>query len=154
MNLASLSSSRFAAFIFALVSLTLLGGAGCAKSDSDQASDKMKDAYHDSKDAVADTWHNVKSYTFDKKDDFNSEAKARMAKIESQVSDLKKDHADAEASESRKAAWTELKDSQADYHRKVDALGNASSDTWDSAKANVVAAWDRLSTAYDKARAS
>jgi hypothetical protein len=47
----------------------------------------------------------------------------------------------------------ELKNSQADYKQKLDALGNASAATWDSAKNNTIAAWNRLEAAYYKARA-
>ena len=47
----------------------------------------------------------------------------------------------------------ELKNSEADYKEKLAALGTASADTWDSAKQNVILAWDRLEVSYRKARA-
>ena len=47
----------------------------------------------------------------------------------------------------------ELKNADANYKEKLAALGNASADTWDSAKQNVIAAWDRLQASYAKARA-
>ena len=60
---------------------------------------------------------------------------------------------DAKASASRKAAMEELKKSEADYKTKVSALGDATEATWDSAKQNAIASWDRLQAAYYKARA-
>ena len=126
---------------------------GCSKQDRDDTTAKVKDAYEDSKDAVVDAWKDVKSYTFEKRDDFSASAKAQMADLEARASRLQANYSDAQASASRKAAMEELKNSQADYKEKVDALGTATADTWDSAKQNVVAAWDRLKAAYDKARA-
>jgi hypothetical protein len=48
----------------------------------------------------------------------------------------------------------ELKNSEADYKAKLEALGTATGDTWAAAKNNVVLAWDRLQASYHKARAS
>jgi hypothetical protein len=47
----------------------------------------------------------------------------------------------------------ELKNSESNYNEKLAALGTATADTWDSAKQNVISAWDKLQAAYDKARA-
>ena len=47
----------------------------------------------------------------------------------------------------------ELKASEIDYHEKLEALGKATSDTWESAKQKTIAAWDRMQAAYYKARA-
>jgi hypothetical protein len=126
----------------------------CSKSDTDQATSKVQAAYQNSKDAAVDAWNDVKSYTFDKHDDFTADARARLAKIEAQESDLRASASDAQASASRKSAWDDLKNSQDDYKAKVDALGSATADTWDSAKQNVVSSWDHVKAAYDKARAN
>jgi hypothetical protein len=139
-----------ASLALGLAALTLTA---CSKQDTDQATSKVKEAYQDSKDAAVDAWNDVKSYTYDKHDDFSAEAKARLAKIEAQESDLRANYSDAQASASRKAAMAALKDSDDDYRAKVNALGTATADTWDSAKQNVVSSWDHLKAAYDKARA-
>lgn len=125
-----------------------------AKEVSKDVSAKAKEVYQDSKAAVADAWADVKSYTFEKRDDFKASAKAMTAKAEAQWSEARADYSEANASASRKAAMAEFKDSQANYKSKVDALGNATADTWDSAKQNVIAAWDRVQAAYYKARAN
>jgi hypothetical protein len=48
----------------------------------------------------------------------------------------------------------ELKASESDYKEKLSAMGNATADTWDAARDNVAAAWDRLQVSYAKARAA
>ncbi len=147
-------SARIFSVALLAAGVSLLALTGCNKHDRDQASDKVKDAYQDTKDAVANGWDKVKSYTFDKKDDFTANAKALNSKMEAEVSELRANYSEANASASRKAAMAELKDSEANYKEKLSALGNATADTWDSAKQNVIAAWDKLKASYDKARAN
>jgi len=134
-------------------SLTAIAFTGCSKNDRDQAGDKVKNAYQDTKSAVSNAWDDVKSYTFEKRNDFSTSAKALSSKMDSQVSELRANYSEANASASRKAAMAELKDSEADYKAKLDALGNATADTWESAKQNVIASWDKLQASYYKARA-
>jgi hypothetical protein len=135
-------------------SLSALAFTGCSKHDRDNVSDKAKDAYQDTKDAMSNGWDNVKSYTFDKRDDFTASAKAMNAKMEAQIAEVRANYSEANASASRKAAMEELKNSEADYKEKLSALGNATADTWDSAKQNVIASWDKMKASYDKARAN
>ncbi len=134
--------------------LTTLAFAGCSKQEQTTASDKVKDAYQDSKAAVSNAWDSVKSYTFEKRSDFSASAKAMTSKIDSEVSELRANYSEATASASRKAAMAELKDSEADYKAKLDALGTATADTWDSAKQNVIASWDKLQASYYKAKSN
>ncbi|MEO6001883.1 MAG: hypothetical protein ABIZ04_26790 [Opitutus sp.] len=133
--------------------LLSFGLIGCSKQDQSSASATAKEAYSDTKSAFANAWDNVKSYTFDKRSDFADNAKALSAKMDAQVSSLHADYSDAKASAARKAAMAELKSSEVDYKEKVDALGSATAATWDSAKQNTIAAWDRLQAAYYKAKA-
>lgn len=136
----------------AAVALTL-GLASCSKHDQAEAKSAVKDAYDETKAAAATAWDNVKSFSFEQRDKFNANAKALAAKADAQISEVRADYSEAKASESRKAAMAELKNSEADYKSKVDALGHATAATWDSAKANTIAAWERLQAAYYKARA-
>jgi hypothetical protein len=148
-----IQSARFLPVALLAAGVSLLAFTGCNKHDRDQAGDKVKDAYQDTKDAVGNGWDNVKSYSFDKKDDFSASAKAMSAKMDAQLSELHAKYSDANASASRKAAMADLKNSEADYKEKLSALGTATADTWDSAKQNVIASWDKLKASYDKARA-
>ncbi|HWA86920.1 MAG TPA: hypothetical protein VG710_11900 [Opitutus sp.] len=151
------SPFRFARRSTLVVAAGLLGlGAmtSCSKSNQEKINDSVKDAYNDSKAAMSKAWDNAKDYTFDKRDEFTASAKAMSSKMEAQLSEVRANYSEAKASASRKAAMEELKDSEADYKEKVAALGRASADTWDSAKQNVIHAWDRVEAAYDKARAN
>ena len=147
------SSARFISVALLAVSFSALAFTGCSKQDSDKVGDKIKDAYQDTKTAVANAWGDVKSYTFEKRSDFSASAKALTAKMDSQMSELHANYSEATASASRKAAMAELKDADADYKSKLSALGTATADTWDSAKQNVIASWDKLQASYYKAKA-
>ena len=127
--------------------------AGCTKQDQEKIGAAAKDAYEDSKAAVTKAWEKVKDYSFDKRDEFTANAKALAAQMEVQLSEARANFSEAKASASRKAAMEELKNAEADYREKLKALGNATADTWESAKQNVILAWRRLQAAYYKARA-
>ena len=148
------SSARAIPVALFAASFAVLAFTGCSKHDRNEAGEKVKDAYQDTKTAVSNGWDNVKSYTFEKRNDFTASAKAMTSKMDSQLSELRANYSEANASASRKAAMAELKDSEADYKAKLDALGTATADTWDAAKQNVIASWDKLQAAYYKARAN
>ena len=148
------SSARFITVAIFAAGLSGLAFSGCSKHDRDETGDKVKDAYQDSKAAVSNAWDSVKSYTFEKRADFSASAKAMTSKMDSEVSELRANYSDATASASRKAAMAELKNSEADYKTKLDALGTATADTWDSAKQNVIASWEKLEASYYKAKAN
>jgi len=153
MNMKNNSSARLIPVALLVAAFSALAFAGCSKKERTEASTTVKDAYQDSKTAVANAWGDVKSYTFEKRTDFSASAKALTSKMDAQVSELRANYSEATASASRKAAMAELKDSEADYKAKLDALGTATADTWDSAKQNVVASWDKLQANYYKAKA-
>lgn len=135
-----------------LASLAFLG-AGCSKKTQSDANSTMKGAYGDTKAVMGNTWDNVRSYSYDKRDDFTKGAKAMSSNMEAQMSEVRANYSEAKASATRKAAMADLKSAETDYKDKVDALGKATAATWDSAKQNVIAAWDRVQAAYLKARA-
>lgn len=133
--------------------ISSLGFTACNKSDRADTSAKAGEVVADTKEAMGHGWDKVKSFTFDKRDDFTANAKALTSKMDAQMSDLHANYSEAKASSSRKAAMAEIKDSDAAYKQKLAALGTATADTWDSAKQNVIAAWDHLEATYYKARA-
>lgn len=134
-------------------SLASFGLTGCNKSDRAEVSAKTGEILADTKEALDHGWDSVKSATFEKRNDFQAQAKAMTSKMEAQISDLHANYSDAKASASRKAAMAEIKNSEAAYKEKLEALGTATADTWDSAKQNVISAWDHLQASYYKARA-
>ena len=147
------SSVRLIPVALIAASLSALTFTGCSKQESNEAETKVKDAYQDTKTAVANTWKDAKSYPFEKRSDFSADAKAMSSKMDAQMSEMHANYSEAKASDSRKAAMAELQDSEADYKEKLAALGTATADTWDSAKQNVIASWDKLQAKYDKAKA-
>jgi len=130
-----------------------LGLTGCNKSERADAGAKAGEVVADTKEAMGHGWDKVKSFTYDKRDEFAANAKALTSKMDAQMSDLHANYSEAKASSSRKAAMAEIKDSDAAYKEKFAALGTATADTWDRAKQNVIAAWDHLEATYYKARA-
>ncbi len=139
--------------------LVTLGGAalvftGCSKETRADATATVKEAAHDTKEAIVDAWGDVKGFTFEKRDSFNAKAKSLSAQFDVQLSELRANYSEAQATASRRAAMDELKSSEADYKSKLSALGTATGDTWTAAKDNVVLAWDRLQASYRKARTS
>jgi hypothetical protein len=157
------SRLRSSAALVACVALLPLFAA-CNKQERVEAQDKAKDAYNTTADkakdmyastsaAMSESWAKVKAYSYDKKDEFTSTSKALQAQMEAQVSKLQATVAKEQASASRTAAMNELKDADADYKQKLAALGSATAATWDSAKASVIASWDKLEASYRKALA-
>ena len=143
--------------LLALATAGLAGAvafSGCSKSDRTEATTAVKDTYEDTKTAIAKGWTDVKDFTFEKRNDFTAAAKSASARLDVEVSRVRANYSDAQASASRKAAMEELKNSEANYKEKLAALGDATSATWDSAKKNTTLAWDRLEAAYYKARAN
>jgi hypothetical protein len=127
---------------------------GCNKQERADASATVKEAARDTQDALANAWGDVKDFTYEKRNDFNAKAKSLASQAEVQMSELRANYSEAQASASRRAAMEQLKNDEADYKAKLDALGNASGDTWEAAKNNVILAWDKLQASYRKARAS
>jgi hypothetical protein len=145
--------------VFAVSATALAAGlsffalTGCNKSERANATVKADDMVADTKASMSNGWDNVKSFTFEKRDDFKANGKVMSAKWEAQMSELRANYSEAKASDSRKAAMIELKSSEAAYQEKFTALGTATADTWDSAKRNVISSWDNLQASYLKARA-
>jgi hypothetical protein len=147
------NTASLVSFAALAAGLTTFGLTGCNKSDRADVRAKAGEVIADTKDAMGRGWDNVKSFTFDKRDDFQANAKALSSKWDAQMSELHANYSEAKASASRKAAMAELKDSEAAYKEKLAALGSATAATWDSAKQNVILAWDRLQASYYKAKA-
>ena len=93
-------------------------------------------------------------YWKDMADDRKHDRQGRLRSTKEKLSELKANYSEAQATASRRAAMDELKNSEADYKAKLEALGTATGDTWDAAKNNVVLAWDRMQASYHKARAN
>jgi len=140
------TKSSLTVLALSVISLTLFG---CSKSNTEKAGDKVTNAYEISKAAVANTWSDTKEFTFEKSQDFRDRADAISADADAKIEKVKAEYAEKKASASRSAAMKKLKNAQATLAEKTAALGNATADTWESAKADVIAAGKRVEAAYD-----
>lgn len=142
---------RFSAI--AAAGVALLSMSACSKGERETLSDQAKDAYKDASAKVSEGWDQLKSYSYEKRKELAAEFDAKEAQLEAEISKLRADYSEAEASASRKAAMEELQNAEADYKQKLAAVGTATADTWGAARDNVIAAWDRLQASIAKARA-
>ncbi len=136
-----------------LLAAIVAGTAACSKEDRSELRSDAAQALDTAKTAVTDAWANVKDYSFEKKQDFVANSKALSAKLDAEISELRAKYADAKADASRSAAMEKLTNARADFDTKMSALGQATADTWEQAKREAIAAWDRLQAAYQEAKA-
>lgn len=130
---------------------TLVLAAGCSKQERETATAKVENAYQTSTAAVGEAWSDLKDYTFDKSAQFQRRAEAVSSDLDAKIAKLKADYQSEKASASRQAAMERIASARATLAEKLAALSNATAATWDSAKAEVIAATKKLESAYDAA---
>lgn len=126
--------------------------AGSAAGSGTRASTSATNAASTS--PVSENWTELRTYTYDRRGEFNSSLNAMSAKVDAEVSQLRAENSGAKASESRRAAMDEIQSAKSDFDGKAAALGRASEDTWNQARDELSASWDRLQAALKKARDS
>ncbi len=136
-----------------LLGLSVLVLSACSEPDRTTLREDADKVMQDTKTAVSGAWDNIKDYTYERREEFSSSANAMAARLDAEVSELRADYAEAQASASRRAAMDELRNARATFDEKLSALGRASADTWEQAKRETMAAWDRVQAAYHKAKA-
>lgn len=102
---------------------------------------------------TTNNWNDLRTYSFEKRGDFNSSLSAMNARLEAEVSQLEANASSANASKSRKDAVAAVKSDKANFDEKSAALARASQDTWEQARDEAAAAWDKLQASLAKARA-
>jgi Skp family chaperone for outer membrane proteins len=103
---------------------------------------------------ATDNWTELRTYSYDKRGEFNSSLSAMSAKVDAEVSQLQADASSGKASKSRQDALAEVKSAKSNFDEKSAALARASKDTWDQARDEAAAAWDKLQAALAKARSA
>jgi hypothetical protein len=83
-----ISPNQFTIAAILAASLSALAITGCNKQDRTKASTAVQDAYADTKNAMSNAWDDVKSYSYEKRDDFTKHAKAVSSKLDSEMSQL------------------------------------------------------------------
>lgn len=98
----------------------------------------------------------IKGYSVEKKNEAVAVGKKAMSDFDAQVKDLEgqiaKDTGAAKADAQRQLK--DLKAQQAAAGKKLDELGKASKDTWDTTKNGFADAFNELQKSYDKVKAS
>ncbi|MBX3739066.1 MAG: hypothetical protein KF715_20430 [Candidatus Didemnitutus sp.] len=133
----------------------LLAGAlaftACGRNSSSETDARNADTSVAS--PAADTWTELRTYAYEKRGDFNSRLSAIIARLDAELSQLEADASAAKASQSRKDALAAVKSDKAAFDEKTAALARASQDTWNQARDEAAAAWDKLQASLAKARA-
>lgn len=126
--------------------------AGSAAGSGTRASTSATNAASTS--PATESWTELRTYSYDRRGEFNSSLNAMSARVDAEISSMKADASGAKASQSRQDAMKEVESAKSDFDGKAAALGRASKDTWDQARDELAAAWDRLQAALQKARSS
>jgi hypothetical protein len=119
----------------------------------DRAADNTRDAMNRAGNAIENGWNDFKDASFDRRNEFTQHAQSMKSRTEAQIAEIRSEASEANASASRKAAWEQVKSDQATFDQKMNALGRASKDTWNSAKNEAIEAWEKLEASIRKARA-
>ncbi len=127
--------------------------AACSDRDRSNVRTDTANTVDRAQSSMSAAWNDVKGYTYEKKDDFVANTRAMTSKMDAEISELQAKYAGAKADASRSAAMDELKSARSNFNDKMSALGRATADTWNQAKQESIAAWDRVEAAYRKARA-
>jgi hypothetical protein len=132
---------------------------GCSKSSDatatvEQVKADASAAVVDVRVAMVDSWDRIKDCTFEKRSDFSSGLGRMSDSLDEKLRASREKVAgmsDA-ASRGREAAVKDYDEARADLKTKISDLGNASAETWSSAKAKTAESWKRVQSAYEKVK--
>jgi DNA repair exonuclease SbcCD ATPase subunit len=105
---------------------------------------------------AGDAAETIKSYTIEKKNEAVAHGKKLVSDLDLKIKDLEsrisRDTSSAKSDLQRQLS--ELKAKRAQAGKKLDELGKATAESWDSVKHGFADAYKDLQTAFDKAAAS
>lgn len=141
-----------------IASLLLVGAialTGCGRNTSDRTSESSARSASSVSSAQTTTnnWSELRTSSFDQRSAFNASLTAMSAQIDAEVSQLQTEASSAQASQARKDAIAQVKSDKAAFDEKSAALARATQDTWEQARDEAAAAWDKLQASLAKARA-
>lgn len=138
-----------------IASLLLVGAialTGCGRNTGDRSSESSARSASSAQ-TTTNNWSELRTYSFDKRSEFNASLTAMSAQIDAEVSQLQADASGTKASQARKDAIAQVKSDKAAFDEKSAALARATQDTWEQARDEAAAAWDKLQASLAKARA-
>jgi hypothetical protein len=119
------------------------GGSNPSDSAGQRAMDRTREAAADTADAIRDgtttAWASLKDATYDQRVAFRDGVNRLADDVDARMANLKQG-----SSELSKEGMDRLRDARANLKEKIKDLGNATADNWDSAKAAVADAWNRV----------
>ncbi|MGC4073846.1 MAG: hypothetical protein QM760_15305 [Nibricoccus sp.] len=101
------------------------------------------------RDAIGAAWEKCKDATFKQREKVRESMKSAEAALDAKIVDwsAKKDVVVDDAKPAVAAAHKEVIEARAVLGQKIDALDNATEETWNSVKAELGTAWQRMNTA-------
>lgn len=102
----------------------------------------------------SENWAELRTYSYDRRGEFNSALNAMSARVDAEIATLKSKTTGASNADNKVDALRELQEVKAEFDGKAAALGRANEARWDAARNEVAQSWDRLQEALRKARAA
>jgi hypothetical protein len=153
---------------FGLVACSLVVFSGCndriqaaaPEASEPPASSPAREAWQSTKDsaysaaasaraAISEAWENSKDATFRQREVVRERMRVAEASLDQKIVEwtAKKDAVAEEARPTVAAAQREVSEAREVLRQKIDALDNATEETWNSVKAELNTAWQRMTTA-------
>lgn len=102
----------------------------------------------------SENWAELRTYSYDRRGEFNSALNAMSAKVDAEIATLQSKSTAAGNADNKVDALREVREAKAEFDGKAAALGRANEARWDAARDEVAQAWDRLQEALRQARAA
>jgi hypothetical protein len=160
----TLSSFRVASLLtfsaFILTGFNDRSAANAASPEASQPGTAAKGSFESTKataktaavavrDAVSDAWEKSKDATFKQREAVRERMKSAEASLDARIVEwtAKKDSVADDAKPAVAAAHKEVREAREVLAQKINALDNATEETWISVKAELNTAWQRMSAA-------
>ena len=113
----------------------------------DKTKEATKDAYADAKDAVSDGAEKLDNATYDERVAIKANLAEAGAKLDAKFAEWRAEGKPVSATTEQKIAEAKVA-----FSKSLDDLGDATAETWETAKAKASAAWTSLKAAYADAK--
>ncbi len=131
--------------IAALSPTTLLFSACFQKDSAESVVQETKEVAAEAKQIAADSWEQIKGYTFEQRDEFAASMDRMGTALEAKLEKVP-----AATAPAREATVTEFKAARAALKVQLAAARTSTSETWAHTKAETAAAWQRVQTAFNQ----
>jgi hypothetical protein len=91
---------------------------------------------------------------YEKRDEFTSAVNSQVVRLDARITELGTRRTSEPVSEPRRQAMEAMKSARAELDEKVGAISQASAETWNSVRSQVLEALNRAESAYQRAASS